>query len=120
MIKYYYQRQGGRDLKNNFDEQIDFDQDNLDNDQDYAYKNVMGGNRNSRLYSVISLVLAVLSVGFCFIPPLGIILGLVAIGFGVFSRRSIGYFDGLSLGGIITSIFGVVFSISAILLDMIF
>ena len=107
-------------MKNNFDEQIDFDQADSEDVQDYAYKNVMGGNQNSRLFSVISIIFAILSVGLCFIPALGIILGLVAMGLGVLSRRNIGYFDGLSLGGIITSIFGVVFSISAILLDYIF
>jgi hypothetical protein len=102
-------------VNNNYDEELENEQE-FDPAEDYVYKNVIRGKQNSRLFSILSLVLAVLSVGLCFIPALGIILGLAAMFIGIFSRRNIGYFDGLTLGGIITSIFGTVFSVAVIVL----
>lgn len=81
---------------------------------EYAYQNVVGGRKNTRLFSILSLVLSAVSVLCCLIPVLGITFGTLALALGIYSRANIGYFDGLSLGGIITSIFGVVFSVAMI------
>ena len=86
------------------------------NDVEHIYKSVNTGKQNSRLFSIISLVLSAASVLCCLMPALGILLGLAAIFCGLYSRRNIGYFDGLSVGGIITSIFGVVFSVAVMIL----
>ena len=43
-------------------------------------------------------------------------MGLGAIAFSLYSKRCLGYFDGLSLAGLMIGIFGVVFSVAALLL----
>ena len=85
-------------------------------DIEYAYKNVMDGKQYKRTWSIISFALSIASVIFCFVPVVGLILGLAAIGFSLFSRKHLGYFDGLSLFGLMIGIFGSVFSVGAIVL----
>ena len=85
-------------------------------DSDFAYKSVIGGKKNTRLWSIISFILAILSIPFCVVPIVGIIMGLGAIAFSLYSKRCLGYFDGLSLAGLMIGIFGVVFSVAALLL----
>ena len=93
----------------------DFNNNN-NNEENYAFKNVMGGGKNSRLFSILSLIFAILSIICSFLPVLGIIFGVLAISFSLFSRRTLGYFDGFSLAGLILGIIGVVFSIAALIL----
>ena len=45
--------------------------------------------------------------------------GVLAIVFAVVSRKTIGYFDGLAIAGLIIGIFGLVFGISNVILDYI-
>ena len=85
-------------------------------DSDFAYKSVIGGKKNTRLWSIISFVLALLSIPFCIVPVVGIITGLGAIAFSLYSKKCLGYFDGLSLAGLMIGIFGVVFSVAALIL----
>lgn len=85
-------------------------------DSDFAYKSVIGGKKNTRLWSIISFVLAILSVPFCAVPIVGIIMGLGAIAFSLYSKKCLGYFDGLSLAGLMIGIFGAVFSVAALIL----
>lgn len=88
-------------------------------DSEYAYKTVMDGKQASRIWSLISLIMAVLSVCLCFIPWAGLVLGLLAVVFSVVSRNNLGYFDNLGLVGLIVGIFGVVFGIGAFALEYI-
>ncbi len=90
--------------------------ENNNNEEKYAYKNVMGTSQNSRAFSVASLILSILSIICSFLPVLGIILGVLAISFAIFSRRNLGYFDGFSLAGLILGIIGAVFSVAALIL----
>ena len=85
-------------------------------DSDFAYKSVIGSKRNTRLWSIISFVLAILSIPFCAVPIAGIIMGLGAIAFSLYSKKCLGYFDGLSLAGLMIGIFGAVFSVAALIL----
>ena len=74
----------------------------------------------SRLWSVLALIAAVLSILLCYFAPVpGIVLGALAIALCIVSRLRIGYFDGFSIAALICAIFGIVFSISFIILSAI-
>ncbi len=80
----------------------------------YAYKKVIRNKEQRRTFSVISIALAVLSILLAYFSWVGLVLGLLAIGAGIISRKNLGYFDKLTLAAIIVAIFGVVFSITGI------
>lgn len=84
-------------------------------EKEYAFKAVMPKKENRRTLSIISLIIAVLSLVFLFIPWLALVLSLASITVGSISRRNLGYFDHCTLAGLIIGIFGFVFSISGIL-----
>lgn len=63
-------------------------------------------------WSVVSLVSGIISVVCCCLGITGIIFGIVAIVSALLSRKVLGYFDGLSIAGLILGIFGVVFGVS--------
>jgi hypothetical protein len=88
--------------------------------EEYAYKNVITKNSNTRLFSVISVAFAALSVILSFVPWVGLILGLVSVGFSLISRKKLGYFEVLALVGLIVGIFGFVFSSAGIILSAVF
>ena len=81
-------------------------------DNDFVYKAVMEGKRKSRAWSVASLAVSVVSLICCCSHWVGAVLGAIAIVFAIISRRSIGYFDGLAIAGLIVGIFGVVFGVA--------
>ena len=87
-----------------------------ENIEEYAYKNVITKNGNTRLFSVISVFFAALSVILSFVPWVGFILGLISIAFSLISRKKLGYFEGFALVGLIVGIFGFVFSFAGIIL----
>lgn len=84
-------------------------QENIE-ENEHIYKTVMEMKNQSRAWSVASLVVSIVSLLCCCLGWPGIVLGALAIVFSVLSRRNIGYFDGLSIAGLIVGIFGVVFS----------
>ena len=85
--------------------------------EEYLYKKVMLDKRTSRAWSVASITLSVVSLlCCCLVDWLGILLSALAILFAIISRKNIGYFDGLSLAGLIVGIFGVVFGIASIIM----
>lgn len=88
--------------------------------EEYAYKNVITKNGNTRLFSVISVAFAALSVILSFVPWVGFIFGLVSVGFSLISRKQLGYFEGLAIVGLIVGIFGFVFSFAGIILGAVF
>jgi hypothetical protein len=90
------------------------------NIEEYAYKNVITKNSNTRLFSVISVAFAILSVIFSLVPWVGFILGFISVVFSVISRKQLGYFEGLALVGLIVGIFGFVFSFAGIILSAVF
>ena len=99
-------------MNSEFNEEIKNTSETAESEEKYAFKNVIKKNPTKRTWSVISLVLAALSVFFAlFVPILGFIFGLLAVGASILSRVNIGYFDKLSMVGLISAIFGVVFSI---------
>ncbi len=80
----------------------------------FVYKAVIKGEGNKRTFSVISLILSVISVFLFVFPWAAIALGVLGVVFSVLSRRNLGYFDGFSLAGLIVGIFGIVFGIAGL------
>ena len=76
----------------------------------FVFKNVINARQNSRLFSLISVVFSGLSILLSVFPWIALILGCLGIVFAVISRKNIGYFDNLSLAGLIIGIFGTVFA----------
>ena len=68
----------------------------------------------SRAWSVASLILSIISVLCCCSPIVAITAGVVALACSIVSRKTLGYFDGLSIAGLIVAIFGIVFGICGI------
>ena len=68
----------------------------------------------SRAWSVASLILSIISVLCCCSPIVAITAGVVALACSIVSRKTLGYFDGLSIAGLIVAIFGIVFGICVI------
>ena len=81
---------------------------NQNNGEEYIYKKVMLDKQHSRAWSIASLTIGIVSLLLFRFIGVGIALGILAIVFALLSRRNIGYFDGLSLAGLIIGIFGVV------------
>ena len=87
--------------------------------EDYAFKTVMNdGRRKTFGWSITSLVLGILSVVCCCLGWAGAIFAIGAIVFAVVARKTLGYFDGLAIAGLVLGIFGAVFSISIIISTM--
>ena len=85
-------------------------------EQDYAFQTLMRNGRPKTLgWSVASMVVGILSVVCCFLGWSGLILGIAAIVFSVISRRQLGYFDGMSVAGLILGIFGFVFGVAMLI-----
>ena len=74
--------------------------------------------KRSRLWSVLSLGCAVLSILLCALYYVALPFAVAAIVFSVISRRTLGYFDGLSVGGLILGVVGIVFSSFALVVDL--
>lgn len=69
------------------------------------------------IYSILSLVLGILSLVLCCCGGwFGLGLGVLAIVFSVVSRYHLGYFDGLSIAGLVLGIAGAVFGVGMIVL----
>ena len=101
----------------NNEEKENLNEENADADESsFAYRSVLGKNQNSRLYSVISVCLSALSLILEFIPWLAFISGALGILFAIISRKNLGYFDNISLVGLIMGIFGTVFSLMGMIL----
>ena len=103
-------------MSKEFDEQNTNSTEANENEQGYAYKNVIKDKQHRRTWSLVSLVLAILSVLLTYFSWVGIILALASGGAAAISRKNLGYFDGLSLAGLIVGIFGVVFGIASIIM----
>lgn len=60
-------------------------------------------------WSVASLALGVISVFCCFFGWVGLVFGVAAVACSVVSRFLLGFFDVMSVAGLILGIFGIVF-----------
>lgn len=71
-----------------------------------------------RGWSVISLFAAVLSVLLCPFYYVSLVFAAVAIVGAVISRRTLGYFDGLSVAGLLVGLVGAVFGVFSLIIDV--
>ena len=104
-------------MNTEFDEKQINNSDAPESEENYAFQKVMPAKNkeNRRTWSVASLVLSVLSILLVYFSWAGVVCGVLAIGCAFISRKNIGYFDKLSLAGMFIGIFGVVFSVGAII-----
>ena len=85
--------------------------------QEYAYQTVMNNGRPKTLgWSLASMITGILSVVCCCFGWTGLIFGIAAVVLAVVSRRNLGYFDGMSIAGLILGIFGIVFGVAMIVM----
>ena len=96
-------------------EQAAFDEDAFYRSSAPAAEDISGIVENlskprSMLYSILSLVCAIVSVLICCCGGwFGLGLGALAIAFSVIARRHLGYFDGMAIAGLVLGICGVLF-----------
>ena len=72
------------------------------------------------LFAVLSLVFGILSVVCCCVTYLSLIFSVASIVFSIVSKKQLGYFNGLAIAGLILGIFGAVFGISMIVIEIAF
>ena len=68
-----------------------------------------GGKPKTLGWSVASMVTGILSVLCCCLGWTGLVFGAAAVLLSIVARRSLGYFDGMSIAGLVMGIFGFVF-----------
>ncbi len=100
----------------NYDENQD--QNNNENDF-YARKKTISVPTNNRAWSIASLVCGILSIVCCCILWLPLVFAVLAIVFAVLARKSMGYFDGLALAGLICGIVGAVLALANGITDIV-
>ena len=83
--------------------------------EDYLFQTVTGrGRRKTYSWSLVSLICGIISV-ICCSGYAGIILGALAIVFAIVSRRNLGYFDSMAIGGLVLGIIGFVLGIAVLI-----
>ena len=102
-------------MNNQYNEETKVENGSGDSEGEYVYKTVIKSKENRRTLSVASLGLSILSILTVMVSWLSLIFGLLSVGAGIISRKNLGYFDKLTLAGIIIGIFGFVFSIVGII-----
>lgn len=107
-------------MNNEFDEKSKENSESPEGEENYVYKKVIKNKQNRRTWSVASIILAVLSVVLVYFSHVSLCLGLASVGCAFMSRKNLGYFDKISLAGMIIAIFGVVFSIAGIIFTNLF
>ena len=87
--------------------------------EDRYYEIFEKSKHKTRSWSVVALALAAVSVFCSWFGWIGLIFGICAIILSVVSRITLGYFDGVCICGLILGIFGVVFSGTMIIIDIV-
>ena len=86
----------------------------------YAQAPNLNNSNPSRAWSVAALVLGILSILCCCSYVITAVMVVLAIVCAVVSRKNLGYFDGISIAGLITAIFGFVILVSNVVVDVFF
>ena len=104
-------------MSKEFDEESKNFSESSEGEENYAYKKVIKNKnkQNRRTWSVASIILSVLSVLLIYFSWVSLVSGLLSVGCAAMSRKNIGYFDKISLAGMIIAIFGIVFSLGALI-----
>ena len=86
-----------------------------ENNEDYLFQTVTGrGRRKTHGWSLAAMICGVISV-ICCSGYVGIILGTLAIVFAIVSRRNLGYFDSMTIAGLVLGIIGFVLGIAVLI-----
>ena len=104
------------DIREEFYKDNTEEEDDAVNDEYYTLPRE--GKRRTRLPSVLSLVLGILSVALAAIYPASLATAGAAIVFSTVSRVKLGFFNRLSLVGLILGIVGAVFGISSMIVTL--
>lgn len=101
---------------NNNSESFQNNESSYQNEQEYAFQMVTkNGKPKTKGWAVASMVLGILSVVCCCFGWSGILMGAGAIILAIVSRRNLGYFDGMTIAGLILGIFGFVFGATVLI-----
>ena len=80
------------------------------NGEDRYYEIFEKSKHKTLGWSVASLAFGIISVLCCFFGWIGLVFGVIAVLLSAISRVSLGFFDGMSIAGLILGIFGIVFA----------
>ncbi len=72
----------------------------------------------NRIWSVLSLIFAILSVALCPFYYVSFVLAVLAVVFSIVMRRSLGFFNRGAIVGLIIGIMGLVFSVCSFVVDI--
>ncbi len=72
----------------------------------------------TRVWSVVSVLLGIISVLLCPFYYVSLPIAVAAIITAVVSQRLLGYFDGLAVGGLIIGIVGAVFGVFSLVINL--
>lgn len=78
---------------------------------DYVFESVLreNGKPKTKAFSVAAMILGIVSVVACCSGWASLLLGIGAVVFAILARKTLGYFDGMAIAGLILGIFGLVF-----------
>ena len=89
---------------------------NQNEENDYLFKMVTNnGKPKTYGWSIASLVCGILSVVCCCMGYSAIIFGILAIALSFISRKNLGYFDGMSIAGLVLGIIGFILGVVLII-----
>jgi hypothetical protein len=92
-----------------------------DNDNRERYYEIFDKEKNrTRIWSVISLALAVIALALSAFGWIGLVFAILAPVFSVVSRVYLKFFDGIAIAGLIIGIFALVISGTVIAVTLIF
>ncbi len=86
-----------------------------ENDRAFAIVNEKGKPK-TLIWSIVALVLGILSLILSTLGWAGLIIGVAAIAVAVVARVKMGYFNGFIIAAILTSIFGVIFAAASLII----
>lgn len=100
-----------RDEAKGVPDEVEEDDPVIKDDGAECYELPKAPESRTRLWSVISIVLSALSVLLCPFFYVSIPLAVLGVGFSMYSKYRLGYFDRLGTWGLIVGLVGVVFGI---------
>ena len=115
----------GAEWNNNFEnnsentsnsENFQNNENGYQNGQEYAFQMLTkNGKPKTKGWAVASMVMGIISVVCCCFGWTGLFMGAGAVILAIVSRRNLGYFDGMTIAGLILGIFGFVFGATIII-----
>lgn len=114
---YVQEESYGKEQKNKYEEEYKEEYKEEIKEEEY-YPLPKDPRKRTMLFSVISVVLAIFSIGLCVFYIPSVILAALALCAALYSRYILGYFDKPALVGLILSIFGIIFGFGSMILTV--